>query len=112
MREIRYWNSRAFRRIYGRDPAAKGFPKQDAEGFYLAMGYRIRLDDGLPEDGEPCREPSAPAAGRRSAARRVLPPRGDEGGGAEGRRVSFRNFGYAGGFDGYEGRMIRKPETA
>ena len=112
MREIRYWNSRAFRRIYGRDEAAKGFPKQDAEGFYLAMGYRIRLDDGLPEDGEPSPEPSVPVAGRRSAPRRNRPQRRDDGGGAEARRVSFRNFGYAGGFDGYEGRMIRKPEPA
>jgi hypothetical protein len=107
LREVRYWNSRQFFRIYGRDPSAMGFPRQDAEGYYLTMGYRIRLDDGQPEDGEPSPEPSArtqPAAPIDSRDRLpVTPVAAPPSPG----RVSFRHFEHTGGFDGYEGRMTR-----
>ena len=108
-REIRYWNPRQFFRIYGRDPSAKGFPRRDGEGCYLTKGYRIRLDAGQPETGEPSPMPSrstaaiaepileAAAAGRATAH-------------APGARVSFRHFEHSGGFDGFEGRMVQRPD--
>lgn len=111
MREIRYWNSYQFFQVYGRDPSAKGFPKQDADGYYLTMGYRIRLDDGQPEHAEPSPEPSGlvrttPAPARRGAQpapAQSAPPA------AAGARVSFRHFEHSGGYDGYEGRMMLRP---
>ncbi|GEP02516.1 hypothetical protein [Methylobacterium oxalidis] len=122
MREVRYWHSRLFWQTYGRDRSWKGFPRQDASGCYLTMGYRILLDDGQPEDGEPSREPSAPM---RTAQVRTAPsapapaePRAENQAGAgsiprpidparerSDRRAPYRRFGHSGGFDGYEGRM-------
>lgn len=113
MREIRYWNSRQFFQVYGRDPSAKGFPLQDADGCYLTMGYRIRLDDGQPEAGEPSPEPSALAERVKDArpSRDPVPANGAPPP-AAGARVSFRHFEHTGGFDGYEGRMMSRPDSA
>ncbi|WP_336486186.1 hypothetical protein [Methylobacterium nigriterrae] len=110
MREIRYWHSAPFRRTYGPDRSWKGFPRQDRDGYYLTMGYRIRLDDGQPEDGEPAPEPSRSMRTGPGGLARSIPRTARVEGGprkrAEG-RISYRSFGYSGGYDGYEGRMVR-----
>ncbi|GJD55852.1 hypothetical protein [Methylobacterium dankookense] len=112
LREVRYWNSRQFFRVYGRDPSATGFPRQDADGCYLTMGYRIRLDDGQPEDGEPSPHPSdrvvidPPVLAPDPVPTPVACAPSSPG------RVSFRHFEHSGGFDGYEGRMMRHPDSS
>ncbi|AWN41539.1 hypothetical protein [Methylobacterium durans] len=113
MREVRYWHSKPFRQTYGRDRASKGFPRQDAEGYFLTMGYRIQLDDGQPEDGEPSPEPSRATGRARPSPPRDRPrPEGAPRPQAPARPAerpdpqnSYRRFGHAGGFDGFEGRM-------
>ena len=110
-REVRYWNSKAFRQVYGSSRASKGFPRQDAEGYYLTMGYRLRLDDGQPEGGEPSPEPSAAVRGDPVAARRpAVPPAAAQD--SENRQALYGRFTYSGGYDGYEGRMVQAPEPA
>ncbi|MDR7036495.1 hypothetical protein J2X36_001236 [Methylobacterium sp. BE186] len=112
MREVRYWHSKPFRQTYGRDASWKGFPKQDPDGCYLTMGYRIRLDDGQPETGEPSPVPSASARAAPALPRRPLrqpapetAPQLDLRPEKAAPRASYRSFGHGGGFDGFEGRM-------